>query len=69
MLPDRSFTCVSDRSKEAEELHNLPVSTHSLLFATSVEDTPRAGLRTQRAFFSVALALLGMLQVFTMCPT
>ena len=49
MLPDRSFTCVSDRSKEAEELHNLPVSTHSLLPATSLQDTPRAGLRTWRA--------------------
>jgi hypothetical protein len=31
--------------------------------------TPRAGLRTQRAFFNVALALLGMLKVFSMCPT
>jgi hypothetical protein len=31
-----------------------------VLLATSLQDTPRAGLRTQRVFFSVALALLGM---------
>ena len=56
MLPDRSFTCVSDRSKEAEELHNLPVSTHSLLPATSVQDTPRAGLRTRDCARGVRLS-------------
>jgi hypothetical protein len=30
--------------------------------AASLKDTPRAGLRTQPAFFSVALALLGIVE-------
>jgi hypothetical protein len=34
----------------------------SLVPATSLQDTPRAGVRTQRAFFNTALALLGFVE-------